>query len=114
MTPTVSLIDHILSHTAMDQALQYDTQFKCCNGKRKEAWTTPKTSTNISAIDFLIAQDHNGLNAGSFFIRRSAFTKEFIDVWRDPMFVERKWEGKEQDALVPPLPHPKPPQDYTT
>jgi len=63
-------------------------------------FTPTEEKTKFEDIDILIAQDQNGLNEGSFFMRRSVFTQQFIDLWRDPIFVNMRWEGQEQDAMV--------------
>ena len=50
----------------------------------------------------IVAQDHSGLNAGSFLIRNSDLMKLFVDLWSDALIVERtpSWAQKEQDALT--------------
>lgn len=54
------------------------------------------------SINLLISQDCGGFNLGSFFVRRSAWTDQLLDIWWDPVFYEQRhmeWEHKEQDAL---------------
>ena len=54
------------------------------------------------SINLVLAQDCSGFNLGSFFIRRSAWAEQLLDVWWDPVAYEQKhmeWEHKEQDAL---------------
>src|SRR5690606_153993 len=58
-----------------------------------------------SRIDLLISQDHNGINAGSFFLRRSPWTQMLIDLWSDPFYRNDKWDFKEQSALSHMLVH---------
>lgn len=54
---------------------------------------------NVSEIDLIISQDYWGLNAGSFFIRRSNFIDMLLDYWADPVFVAREFTFREQDTL---------------
>lgn len=55
-----------------------------------------------NSINLLLTQDCAGFNLGSFFVRRSPWTEQLLDVWWDPVLYEQKhmdWEHKEQDAL---------------
>jgi len=55
-----------------------------------------------NSINLIIPQDCGGFNLGSFFIRRSQWTDQLLDIWWDPVGYEQKhmeWEHKEQDAL---------------
>lgn len=49
-----------------------------------------------------MVQDHGGINAGSFFIRNSEMMKLFVDLWCDPLIVEKTptWLQREQQALT--------------
>ncbi|KAH0499479.1 hypothetical protein TgHK011_006675 [Trichoderma gracile] len=63
---------------------------------------SPVGDGNINSVNFLLTQDCSGFNLGSFFIRRSAWTEQLLDIWWDPVLYEQKhmeWEHKEQDAL---------------
>jgi len=53
-------------------------------------------------VELIVAQDHGGLNAGSFFIRNSEMMKLFVDLWSDPLIVEKtpSWVQREQQALT--------------
>jgi len=50
----------------------------------------------------IVAQDHGGLNAGSFFIRNSEMMALFVDLWSDRLIVEKtpSWIQREQQALT--------------
>lgn len=98
MSPQIDLNSHILSYSAMHSRLEKNAPI-IGGGGHKTNLFTPK-EYDVSQIDIIISQDHNGLNAGSFFIRRSAFSKWLMDLWSDPQFINSKWEGKEQDALL--------------
>lgn len=55
-----------------------------------------------SSINIIIPQDCAGFNLGSFFVRRSAWLENILDIWWDPVHYEQKhmqWEHKEQDAF---------------
>ena len=63
---------------------------------------SPVGDGNIDSVNLIFAQDCSGFNLGSFFIRRSAWTDQLLDVWWDPVMYEQKhmdWAHKEQDAL---------------
>lgn len=54
------------------------------------------------SINLLLSQDCSGFSLGSFFMRRSSWTDQLLDIWWDPVAYEQKhmeWEHKEQDAL---------------
>jgi hypothetical protein len=61
---------------------------------------------NVKDIDFVFSQDELGINAGSFFVRRSNWTDTFIDLWGEPLLMwneghnDRRFERREQDAFV--------------
>lgn len=98
MTPTIDLNEHLLSHKALGEQLLKD-QALTNSGGGKSNISTPK-NPNVKNIDLIFSQDQNGINAGSFFIRRSEWTRTFLDMWADPLFVMRTWLGQEQDAMV--------------
>lgn len=55
-----------------------------------------------NSLNLLLTQDCSGFNLGSFFMRRSAWSDQLLDVWWDPVLYEQKhmeWAHKEQDAL---------------
>ncbi|KAL7943577.1 family 34 glycosyltransferase [Trichoderma barbatum] len=63
---------------------------------------SPEGDGNINSVNLMLSQDCSGFNLGSFFIRRSAWTEQLLDIWWDPVLYEQKhmeWEHKEQDAL---------------
>lgn len=97
MTASVDLSDYLLSPEALDRALLRDTEIMR-SGPRKLGLKTPK-EYDISNLDLLITQDENGLNAGSFFLRRSAFTQMLLRLWVDPLYMSQDWILREQDVL---------------
>lgn len=51
-------------------------------------------------INFILTQDHDGLNPGSFFIRQGSWAGFFLDVWMDPILKSYNFQRAEQMALV--------------
>ncbi|RMZ81237.1 hypothetical protein DV736_g6656, partial [Chaetothyriales sp. CBS 134916] len=98
MSPKQDLNSLVLSHEGMRKALALNTQFH--GSERSEFGTWTPSEPDYDNLDLLIAQDHNGINAGSFFLRRSKYTQWLVDVWADPFFMKMNWPGKEQDALL--------------
>jgi len=98
MTPTQDLNSLILSKEAMKKAIDAGSSH---HGGNWSPWGTfQPRELDFENTDLLIAQDHNGVNAGSFLIRRSKYTQFLLDMWTDPFFVHMTWEGREQETLV--------------
>lgn len=56
----------------------------------------------VDSVNLMLSQDCAGFNLGSFFVKRSEWTDQLLDVWWDPVLYEQKhmeWEHKEQSAL---------------
>ncbi|KAI1118805.1 galactosyl transferase GMA12/MNN10 family-domain-containing protein [Nemania sp. NC0429] len=63
---------------------------------------SPVGDGNIDSVNLMLSQDCSGFNLGSFFVRRSEWTDQLLDIWWDPVLYEQKhmeWEHKEQSAL---------------
>jgi hypothetical protein len=101
MTPTIDLREHLLAQHVLLNKMLKDTNINKPGGTEKLDIKTP-ANPDINKIDIIVSQDHNGLNAGSFWIRRSEFSRLFIDMWADPMYVRENWIAQEQDAMVGP------------
>ncbi|TGZ76155.1 galactosyl transferase [Ascodesmis nigricans] len=97
MNSDIDLTEYLLSPEAMDKVLEKDTDY--VRGLRKLGLKTPK-KYDLANIDLLVSNDLNGLNAGSFFIRRSAFTQILLRLWIDPLYMFQPWEGREQEVLA--------------
>lgn len=57
---------------------------------------------DVNSVNLMLSQDCAGFNLGSFFIKRSEWTDQLLDIWWDPVLYEQKhmeWEHKEQSAL---------------
>ncbi|ODQ53655.1 galactosyl transferase, partial [Saitoella complicata NRRL Y-17804] len=97
MTPQINLWDHILSPKAMKQKLLKNEMFRVSGG-REIGIRTP-AEINPDEINFIVANDQNGFNAGSFLIRRSEWTEWLLENWLNPIYVQKDWPGREQDAF---------------
>ncbi|KAI5781506.1 galactosyl transferase GMA12/MNN10 family-domain-containing protein [Geopyxis carbonaria] len=95
MTPSLPLDPPALAA----RALTNETLLKATTPTRLVR-TPHSYPVNGTHIDLLFTQDQNGINAGSFLVRRSSFTQLFLDLWADPLLVRENWIGQEQDALV--------------
>lgn len=98
MTPSVDLNKLLLSHDALSEQLLKGHEFGRSGGGKSGISTLE--NPDVNNIDLIFSQDQNGINAGSFFIRRSEWSRVFLDMWSDPLFVIRTWQGQEQDAVV--------------
>ncbi|KAK9370710.1 galactosyl transferase GMA12/MNN10 family-domain-containing protein [Lipomyces kononenkoae] len=97
MTPSIDLAGHVLHPEAMKKQIEYDTPFKLPSGK--DSGFRVSRDMDLSQVDIVVSQDHNGVNAGSILFRRSEWSFAFLDMWIDPMYVNSGFERFEQDAL---------------
>ncbi|KAK9325261.1 galactosyl transferase GMA12/MNN10 family-domain-containing protein [Lipomyces orientalis] len=95
MTPLQDLASLVLNPDSMLEQIAYDAPIKL--GNEKPSGVTVSRDVDPSKIDLIIAQDHAGVNAGSMLFRRSDWTFSFLDMWVDPVYVDRF--RNEQDAL---------------
>jgi hypothetical protein len=102
MTPTVDLGEHILNPDAMFSKLLKGEKFPIVHlGQSEKEELKLPLHPDPNEINLLISHDQNGLNAGSFFLRRNTWTEMFLELWHDPIFMlEKKWWALEQDALI--------------
>ena len=99
MTPEIEIVSHVLSHAALNKKMLRNVELNRPRSGKIGINTLKNPDPN--KIDLIISQDHNGINAGSFMIRRSEFTQMLIDMWRDPLYLQQsEWISMEQDALV--------------
>jgi hypothetical protein len=99
MSPTIDLGSHLLNHDAMSSKLRKGEVYKL-RGSHREAELHTLESPDPNEIHLLVTGDQNGINAGSFLLRRSAWTDILLDLWLDPLYVDMDWPGKEQDAMI--------------
>lgn len=98
MSSKQSLTDLVLSHEGMKKSINWGAALTKEN--RGPLGTFMQPDADLDNLDMLVAQDHNGINAGSFFLRRSKYTQWMLDMWADPFFMKMDWTGQEQEALV--------------
>lgn len=100
MNPEIDLAEHILSKRALTERLTYGRPLRNPETNFENGVYMKKGEVDIDNLDVIISQDFFGLNAGSFFIRRSAFSNLLLDIWDDPMYVKANFIRREQDALM--------------
>ncbi|KAF2794123.1 glycosyltransferase family 34 protein [Melanomma pulvis-pyrius CBS 109.77] len=100
MTPDVSLADDVLAPAAIKKGLMRGTPI--LDGQLKKNPTnifTPK-DFRVEDIDILITQDHQSVNTGSTFFRRTAVTRWILEMMADyTMLMGQDHVGAEQDAI---------------
>jgi len=107
MSPKVDLTSLVLGAKSMYSVLRKGEDYRIRGKEREGVYHTP-ANPSVDDIHLLISGDHNGINAGSFFLRRSDWTEKiFLDLWLDPFYIDRDWAGKEQDALIHIIEHHK-------
>lgn len=98
MTLDFKIEERILSDAALAKVLLPHEEFKKSQQEGFGLFTAKKP--DVRKADLLIAQDQSTMNAGSFMLRRSAWTQMMLDVWRDPLFMSHGFPMEEQDALI--------------
>lgn len=100
MTPDVDLVDDIVAPEAIEKGLMRDTPI--LSGMINVSPTNISTPAEfrVEDIDILITQDHQSVNTGSTFFRRTAFTRFILEMMMDyTMLMGKEHPGAEQDAL---------------
>jgi len=100
MSPKQDLTSLVLSPEGMRKSLDFGKQYTAAQREPLGVYMPRIEDVNLENIDMLVAQDQNGINAGSFFLRRSKFTQWLLDMWADPFFMKMDWAGREQDTLL--------------
>jgi len=102
MSPTIDLGEYILNPDAMYSKLLKGQKFPIMHlGQHVAGSLVLPANPDPANVNLLIAHDQNGLNAGSFFLRRTEWTEMFLELWHDPiLMLEKHWWALEQDALV--------------
>ncbi|QDS70406.1 hypothetical protein FKW77_009426 [Venturia effusa] len=98
MSPKQGLTELVLSHEGMKKAITWGAQF--VGSERTPLGTYMQADADLDNLDILFAQDQNGVNAGSLFLRRSKYTQSLLDMWIDPFFMKMDWYGREQETLL--------------
>ncbi|ORY03487.1 galactosyl transferase GMA12/MNN10 family-domain-containing protein [Clohesyomyces aquaticus] len=100
MAPSTSIITDILAPAAIAKGLMRSTPI--LDGMLSEHRTNISTPSTFAVhdIDILITQDHQSVNTGSVFFRRTAFTRWILEMMTDySMLMGNDHPGAEQDAL---------------
>jgi mannan polymerase II complex MNN10 subunit len=108
MEPSYSLQDHIFNNLG-DHTYRDINEYNPLNISHPftDAHLSPDDLSPVgdgdpSSINLVLSQDCSGFNLGSFFIRRSDWALQLLDVWWDPVAYEQRhmsWVHREQSAL---------------
>lgn len=96
MTHSVDLQAHVLSHDGMRRNLLYDTDLPGVGGG--PLGFKSLADPNPEDVNFLIAADAWGMNAGSFLMRRGEWTDWVLEMWDDPLAIAQDWVFAENDG----------------
>ncbi|KAF1838561.1 hypothetical protein BDW02DRAFT_390844 [Decorospora gaudefroyi] len=100
MTPSTSLVDALLSPSAIEHGMMRNTPILDGQLKKNPSHIYTPNDYRVQDIDILITQDHQSVNTGSMFFRRSAFTRMLLEMMTDyTMLMGLEHGGAEQDAL---------------
>ncbi|KAF2877217.1 galactosyl transferase GMA12/MNN10 family-domain-containing protein [Massariosphaeria phaeospora] len=100
MNPDYDLVDKILSPDAIKDGLMRNTPI--LDGQLRDNPTGINTPQDfrVEDIDILITQDHQSVNTGSMFFRRTAFTRWLLEMMTDyTLLMGQDHGGAEQDAV---------------
>ncbi|KAG5366830.1 Alpha-1,2-galactosyltransferase gmh3 [Yarrowia sp. B02] len=100
MNPEIELGEHLLSDRALVERLTYGRPIRKADSFfAGEVYPSKDQPPKAENLNLLLSQDFFGINAGSFFIKRSPWTDMLLDLWYDPVHVEKDYTFKEQEAL---------------
>lgn len=99
MNGMIDVAKHILNPRALKERLSYGRPLHSMKEGLFDFIYFEEDEIDPNDIDLIIAQDFFSLNAGSFFIRRSAFTEFLLEFWEDPFHHTNGYIRAEQDAL---------------
>jgi len=114
MTPSIELGPHILNPSSLSSKMRKNQTFELrhLGDRGGPVGEMDIGDPDPNEINLILSTDLNGVNAGSFFLRAGHWTDVFLDMWVEPMFMDREWIGYEQDALVHLLAHHKYVRDH--
>ncbi|KAK9459498.1 galactosyl transferase GMA12/MNN10 family-domain-containing protein [Lipomyces oligophaga] len=98
VTPQIDLASYLLSPDALKSSITYGKPLLLRNGADSDKLIP--SEVDLTMVDLILTQDHNGLNCGSMIFRRSAWIESLIELWSDPKYINAKYERLEQDALL--------------
>jgi hypothetical protein len=93
MTPHIPLSTYLLHPSVLEKRLLKEVAIQ----------PTTRQPSHVTAeeVNPILAQDQNGVNAGSLFFRRGPWTRMLLDAWVDPYVIEHHKDHRlEQDALI--------------
>ncbi|KAA8898372.1 hypothetical protein TRICI_006567 [Trichomonascus ciferrii] len=100
MNKSINICRDILSRQVIETCLAWDHPLRDTDTKfRGHKYFSKATPPKLHELDLIISQDQLGLNAGSFFIRRSAFADILLDLW-SAVDEQEHWNRHEQDGLI--------------
>lgn len=80
MDTKTSMFDHILDADRLDQLALRDTPIV-----PPDSVIRTLKATSADSIQFILSQDHQGLNTKSFLLRNGDFAKYLLDTWNEPV-----------------------------
>ncbi|CAA93893.1 Alpha-1,2-galactosyltransferase gmh3 [Schizosaccharomyces pombe] len=96
----LSIQEHILSPDVLvEKLMKNEPMISPFSADLERLTPSSYTVDSARSLGLLISQDLNGLNAGSFFVRRSPMMALFLDLWGDKSFRENKVADHEQALL---------------
>lgn len=100
MNKSINICRDILSRQVIETCLAWDRPLRDTDTKfHGQKYFSKATPPKLHELDLIISQDQLGLNAGSFFIRRSAFADILLDLW-SAVDEQEHWNRHEQDGLI--------------
>ena len=95
---SLDIYDHVLSSKAITQNLLFDKDIPRVGGG-SSGFRTPAVM-KPEDVNMLISFDNWGMNTGSFLMRRCGWTDMVLEIWADPVAVEKDWIFFDQDGWV--------------
>lgn len=106
MNGGLRLEEHLLHPDVLKERIMYKRPVASIEALYSLGGTAPdRDEIQVEDVNFIISHDWLTLNAGSFFVRRTAFTDVALQMWSDRAYIydfegERVFERREQDAFV--------------
>ncbi|KAL6703701.1 hypothetical protein ACN47E_009395 [Coniothyrium glycines] len=100
MNPAYDLVDEILAPAAIQRGVMRDAPILDGQPDTNPTNINTPADVHVEHIDILITQDHQSINTGSVFFRRSAFTRYILEMMADStLLMGHEHVNAEQDAL---------------
>ncbi|ANB10933.1 Mnn10p [Sugiyamaella lignohabitans] len=100
MNEEIDLAAHVLNPYVLSNRLTYERPVNDLGDHFSGSLYPARDHVDVDNIDIIFTQDHLGINAGSFFIKRSWFAEFVLDMWGDKFLIESKFPREEQDAFI--------------